>query len=194
MPTGIGSAREPLRDETTREQPNLLHEVPDFSLVLGGPLFQLLRKSHLEGDAMEMLHRRIIAAIAITSFPLLLLSMLGSTFGTAGRLSFFRDIEVQVRLLLALPILIGAELLVHSRLRPMVRRFVEWRIVLPEDIALFRGAVDSATRIRNSVPVELSLVAAVYIFGLWFWGGRNELGLATWYALPGGRWNLTPAG
>ena len=41
-------------------QPNLetqSGEPEDFSLVLGGPLIQLLRKAHLEGDALELLHR-----------------------------------------------------------------------------------------------------------------------------------------
>src|SRR6266542_98578 len=33
---------------------------PDFSLVLGGPLFQLYRRAHLSGDALELLHLRIL--------------------------------------------------------------------------------------------------------------------------------------
>jgi hypothetical protein len=33
---------------------------PDFSLVLGGPLYQLWRRSRLSGDTLELLHRRII--------------------------------------------------------------------------------------------------------------------------------------
>ena len=92
------------------------------------------------------------------------------------------------------PVLIGAELLVHSRIRLIVRRFVEWRIVLPDNIPLFLKAIESAVKIRNSVLVELTLLAIVYIFGLWAWSGRAALGVATWYALTGGRWNLTPAG
>ena len=36
-------------------------EAADFSLVLGGPLFQLWRRSRLVGNALELLHRRIIA-------------------------------------------------------------------------------------------------------------------------------------
>ena len=59
---------------------------------------------------------------------------------------------------------------------------------------LFHKAIDSAVKIRNSIPVELALVAAVYTLGLWAWSSRTELGLVSWYALPGGRWNLTPAG
>src|SRR5262249_13563743 len=35
---------------------------------------------------------------------------------------------------------------------------------------------------------------AAYTLGLWFWNGRSGLTFATWYARPGGRWNLTPAG
>ena len=35
---------------------------PDFSLVLGGPLYQLLRGTRLTGDTLQLLHRRIIVA------------------------------------------------------------------------------------------------------------------------------------
>ena len=88
-------------------------EPEDFSLVLGGPLFQLLRKAHLEGDALELLHRRIIASVVLTWFPLLILSLLSGVTSGAGSVSFFHDIEVHARFLIALPVLIGAERLVH---------------------------------------------------------------------------------
>jgi hypothetical protein len=165
----------------------------DFSLVLGGPLFQLLRKAHLEGDALELIHWRTLASIAITWIPLLVISAITTGVGSNTQISFVRDIEVHARFLLALPILIVAELLVHSRTRPLVRRFLEWRIVLPKDKALFQKAVESAIKIRNSVFVELALLVAVYTLGLWFWSYRSDLG-PNWYGLPGGKWKLTPAG
>jgi sterol desaturase/sphingolipid hydroxylase (fatty acid hydroxylase superfamily) len=168
-------------------------EKEDFSLVLGGPLFQLLRKAHLEGDALEMVHWRILVSILITWFPLLILSAVDTGIGGPDQISFFHDIEVHVRFLVAVPILIAAELLVHYRTRPLVRRFLEWRIVLPEDKALFQKAVVSAVKIRNSVYVELALLAVVYSLGLWYWSLRGDLG-SSWYELPGGRWRLTPAG
>jgi len=169
-------------------------EPEDFSLVLGGPLFQLLRKAHLEGDALELLHRRIIASVVLTWFPLLILSIFSGVVRGSGRVPFFHDIEVHARFLVALPILIGAELLVNSRIRPAVRRFVEWRIVLPEQRPAFHKAIESALKIRNSIIVELALIAMVYTVGLLVWSSRTELGLVTWYVLPGSRWNLTPAG
>ena len=169
------------------------NENEDFSLVLGGPLFQLLREAHLNGDALELVHWRILVAILITWVPLLVLSALGTGIGGAGQISFLRDIEVHVRFLVSLPILIGAELLVHSRTRPLVRRFLEWRIVPLEDKSRFQNAIASAVRIRNSIYVELALLAFVYTFGLWFWNARGDFGV-NWYETAGGKWKLTPAG
>src|SRR5690242_17256946 len=190
----MATPRQSLPQDTCTEKQDSLQGVPDFSLVLGGPLYQLLRRAHLEGDALEMLHRRIIVSVLLTWFPPLLLSTFGAEGGAGGRISFFRDIEVHSRFLLALPILIAAELIVHLRIRPLVRRFVEYRIVLPEHLSQFKKAVGSALKVRNSVAVELALLAMVYGLGLWLWSGRGELGLEAWYSLPGGRWKLTPAG
>jgi len=120
--------------------------------------------------------------------------MFASPPGGAGRLSFLRDIEVHTRFLVALPVLIVAELLVHSRIRPAVRCFVERRIVRPQDLPRFDGAIESAVRLRNSMPVELGLLLIVYILGLWLWNSRVGLNTSTWYANSGGHWNLTLAG
>jgi len=57
-------------------EPAILQEAPDFSLVLGGPVFQLFRRAHLSGDAMELLKRRVIVITTIAWLPLLVLSCL----------------------------------------------------------------------------------------------------------------------
>lgn len=178
---------------TTLTEPRSLEQPHDFSLVLGGPLFQLLRRAHLEGNHLELLNRRLLIITLVAWLPLLLLAALASP-GSISRLSFFHDVEVHVRFLIALPVLVAAELLVHSRIRPVVRRFVERRIVLPKDLPRFDNAIASAIRLRNSIPTEIALVLCVYTFGLWFWNNRIALDTPTWYALPGGRWHLTPAG
>jgi hypothetical protein len=195
----IGSKPHRYGDNTIRKahtvtEPYFLEQLPDFSLVLGGPVFQLFRKSRLAGDSLELLHRRLITITLVAWLPLLLLTTVGSSRGNLGRLSFFHDVEVHVRFLVALPVLIAAELIVHSRIRLVVRRFAERRIVLPQDMPRFHSAIESAVRLRNSVALELVLVLFVYTLGLWIWNGRVGLETATWYGLPGGRWSLTPAG
>jgi hypothetical protein len=173
---------------------NLLEDPPDFSIVLGGPVFQLLRRAHLEGDHLELLYRRMVFFIGITWLPLFLLATVGPFAGSAGRLAFLRDIEVHARFLVALPAFIAAELVVHSRMLPVARRFVERRIISLDDLPRFYRAVESAFSLRNSIPLELGLFGAVYTFGLLFWHNRFGIEVPTWYAMPGGRWNLTPAG
>jgi hypothetical protein len=168
----------------------------DFSLVLGGPLFQIYRRAHLTGNALDLLHRRILVITFFAWFPLLLLSFLdGNALGGPTKIAFLRDIEVHVRFLIALPILIAAELVVHLRIGPVARRFLERRIVVPEDRPKFVAAVKSALRVRNSVAVEVSLLILVYTLGVWIWRSQVSLGSATWYAMPvGTRLHFTWAG
>ena len=169
---------------------------PDFSLVLGGPLFQLFRRTHLCGEGLERLRRRILSVATFTWLPLLLLSVIeGHALGGSLNISFLRDIEAHVRFLIALPALLGAELVVHIRLGSVVRRFVEGNIVVAEDRPKFDAAVKSARRVRDSVAVEMGLLILAYTVGIWIWRSEVALGSATWYALPDAmQLHLTKAG
>ncbi len=175
-------------------EPGFLEEPNDFSLVLGGPVFQFFRKSHLAGDGLELVHRRLLTITLIAWLPLLLLGFLGPSRGNLGRLSFLHDVEVHIRFLIALPVLIVAELIVHSRLRVVVRNFVDRSLVLPQDVPRFHDAIKSAVRLRNSIPLEIGLLFLVYPLSCWLWNRRIALDVSTWYANPGGNWHLTSAG
>lgn len=177
-------------------KPAILDENPDFSLVLGGPLFQLYRRAHLSGDALELVRRRVVMIAVVAWLPLLLLSVIGGhALGGTIRVPFLYDIEAHVRFLIALPILVVAELIVHSRIRSAVERFVERRIIVPEDMPRFHAAIDSAMRVRNSVTVEVALLILVYTLGLWIWRSNIATGAASWYAMPeGSQVHLTIAG
>lgn len=186
-----GVAGVPIERETGTPDPY------DFSVVLGGPLFQLVRRAHLSGDALELLRRRLIVIALFAWLPLLILSMLGGrAWGDVVRVPFLIDIEVHVRFLLALPLLILAELVVHQRLRPVVRQFLERNLVPAASRAQFDAAVASAVRLRNSIVAEVMLIALVYLFGMaYLWPRYGALGVPTWYATPaeGGR-HLSLAG
>jgi hypothetical protein len=170
----------------------------DFSVVLGGPLFQIVRKAHLSGTALELVRRRLVVIAAVAWLPLMILTVLsGRAWGGPVRVPFLMDFEVHVRFLLALPLLILAELVVHERMLPVVRQFVERGLIAPAARARFQAAVESAHRLRNSVPAEVLLLAFVYLIGmLYIWPRYAALNVATWYSMPapsGGR-QLSPAG
>jgi len=177
-------------------KPEILDDHPDFSLVLGGPLFQLYRWAHLSGSALELAHRRVVVLAVIAWLPLLLLSVIGgNALGGTIKVPFLYDIEAHVRFLVALPILVAAELIVHSRIRPAVKRFLERGIIIPEDMPRFHAAIDSAMRLRNSLIVEVALVVLVYTFGLWVSRSQIAPEITTWYATSeGSQWHLTLAG
>lgn len=178
-------------------KPEILVKAPDFSLVLGGPLFQLCRRARLSGDALELARRRVLVFALVAWLPLLVLSLIGGhALGGTIKVPFLYDIEAHVRFLVALPILIAAELIVHSRIQSAVKMFVDRAIVIPEDMPRFHAAIDAAMRLRNSRIVELGLLILVYTLGLWVW--RNQIaaaGIGSWYATSdGSQWHLTLAG
>src|SRR5262245_3215163 len=111
-----------MRDATGIQSPSPTtgRDSYDFSVILGGPLFQMFRRAHLSGDALELLHRRIAALTLFAWLPLLILAILGGrAWGDAVQMPFVRDIEVHLRFFVAMPLLILAELMVHQRMRPL---------------------------------------------------------------------------
>ena len=158
----------------------------DFSLVLGGPLFQLFRRARLSGDAMELAWQRSVLIGAIAWVPLLILSMIGGQALSGIRIPFLYDVEAHVRFLVALPLLVAAELVVHSRISPAVNRFIERRMITAEDLPKFYEAIESGKRIRNSIAVELGLIILVYTVGLWVWWTQISISAASWYSGPEG--------
>ena len=166
--------------------PTLLHSTPDFSLVLGGPLFQLLRRAHLSDDAMMLARRRIIVISLVAWLPLLLLSTVeGHVLGGSAVVPFLFDVEVHIRYLVALPLLIAAELVVHRRMRLLISQFVVRRLVPEDAMPRFEAAIASALRLRNSTLAEILLIALVYGVGILIvWRQYIALDTATWYATP----------
>lgn len=154
--------------------------------MLGGPLFQLLCRTHLSGNALELWRQRIVVITLIAWLPLLVLSALqGQAWGRGAVVPFLLDVEAQVRFLIALPLLIVAELVVHQRMRLVVRQFLERDLIPKSALPYFDAAIKSAFRLRNSLIAEILLIGFVYIVGvLLFWRHYVALATATWYALP----------
>lgn len=170
---------------------------PDFSLVLGGPLFQLWRRTRLTGDTLQLLHRRILVLSLLAWAPLFLLTLLEGHFWSGNvTIPLLHDIEMHARLLLALPLLVAAELLVHQRLRTMVGQFLVRGIIPDEARQKFDAALASAMRLRNSVLAEVLLIAFVYIVGMGvIWRTQVALDVSSWYGgTVDGKFQFTLAG
>jgi hypothetical protein len=159
----------------------------DFSLIPGGPLYNLLRRAHLSGDTPTHIRQRALTVMGVAWLPLLVLSMLeGHALRGTISLPFLFDVEAYVRFLAALPLLILAEPIVHRRMRPVAQRFIERELIHPAARSRFEATLASVVRWRNSVVAEVLLITCVYAVGVMtVW--RHFIALsttATWYAVP----------
>jgi hypothetical protein len=140
----------------------------------------------MSGDALELVRQRIIIISLFAWAPLLALSALeGQALGGSAAVPFLQDLEVHIRFLIVVPLLIIAELVVHQRMRLVVRQFLERNLIPESALPRFDAAIASALRLRNSVLAEVLLIAFVYIVGvLIIWHHYTALATATWYAAP----------
>ena len=78
-----------------------------------------------------------------------------------------------------------AELVVHRRMRTVIKLCIERPLVPEGALAPFNAAITSAYRLRNSVLAESLLVAFVYLVGIFVvWRHFVAIDAATWYATP----------
>ena len=175
------------------EEASVKESINDFSLAAGGPMYRLLHRPSLARDGFGLVHRRIALFLLFTWIPLLLLTLLAPH--TRVTLSaFLRDIAVHTRFLVALPILIAAELLMHSRIPGVIRTFVDFRLISSEDMPRLKSAINSTVRLLDSASLELWLLVFVYVLAPWIWNDRATVNVAAWCGSAVDRWQLTPAG
>lgn len=166
--------------------------VTDFSLVLGGPLYQLYLRTRLATPTLSLVLRRIVVLSLACWGPLLVLALFeGHLFGRVS-VPFLVDLGVHTRFLVALPLLIASEVFVHQRIPVILGQFLERGIV--QDRSRFAELVASATRLRNSLFVEVMLL--LFAFGAhWLQSEFLTWGVSTWYAVQtSGETHLTAAG
>jgi len=163
-------------------------QAENFSLVLGGPLYQLWRRTRLAGDGLQLLHRRITTMVLLAWLPLLLLSVAeGPAWGSSVALPFLHDVDLHLRLLVALPLLIAAELLVHARRQLLAGQFLERGLIPDAARARFDAIIASAMRLRDSVAAEVLVIALVYLVGVGLmWHALAGFELTSWYGVSDG--------
>jgi hypothetical protein len=150
----------------------------------GGIFLRLMQWTGLSGDTPYKIRRRITVIALLAWFPLLVLSAWeGQMLGDTIAVPFLFDINVHIRILIALPLLIIAEVAVNRRMPMILRSFRERHLIPERSIAQFDSAIKSSSRLVNSVVPELILIALVYGFGIMIvWQNYLVLDVATWYA------------
>jgi len=135
----------------------------DFSLVLGGPLYQLLLRLRLVRPPLQLLYRRLILSPLLAWVPLLVLAVIDGRATGRVAMPFLSDIGIYARFLVAMPLLILAEPFVHYRLRNVILQFDARRVVPPVAEPGFDAAVASAMRLRDSMIAEAVVLFLAFV-------------------------------
>jgi hypothetical protein len=166
----------------------------DFSIVLGGPIYQLYLKTRLARPGFELLKRRLVGIPLLSWLPLLVLAIAGGVAVRNVDVPFLSDIGVHARFLGSIPLMIIAEVVVHRRIGAIVRQFEDRGLIAPKDEQRFEEIAASAKRLRNSVTAEV--VQLVLAYALHFmWAQAVSTRGTTWVgSVVGGDYQYTAAG
>jgi hypothetical protein len=160
----------------------------NFSITRGGPLHSLLVRLGQAGDGRRLVLRRALAVVLITWLPLLLLSLVqGLAWGKAVKIPFLRDLAINVRLLIAAPILILSESRIDRRWRNLVLEFLRTKLVSRRNLPAFEDVLLRTTRWRDSVLPEVLLAFVAFVPSLFI--VKTELlmsGISSWHTLDTG--------
>jgi hypothetical protein len=165
----------------------------DFSITRGGPLHRLQVRLGQAGDERQRVVNRALLVVLATWLPLFVLSLVqGQAYGTQVKIPFLDDCAVNVRFLIAAPILILAESGIDRRWQTLVLHFLKSKLVGEEQLPAFEAVIERITRLRDRILPEALMLVAAFLFSALF---RTELlmsGVSNWHATSTG--SVTLAG
>jgi hypothetical protein len=157
-----------------------VHSGHAFLLMEGGPLYRLEKRMGLMKQNAPFAIARATIAVLITWLPLLILSALqGRATGHAVTMPFLRDFSAHTRFLLALPLLLAAEVVLGPRIAEAAGHFITSGVVGERDYQKFDSYVDATLRARDSVLAEMMILVISYLTTLY---ASNATGIhvSTW--------------
>jgi hypothetical protein len=142
------------------------------------------------------LRRDLFVVVGVAWLPLLVITLIEGRAIDGVREPFLEDLNAQVRLLVALPLLVVAEPLIHCRSRYLVGPFLERHLVDPDDEPRFHAFVGQAELLRTSALMAIALAIVTTVLSGWIWHQKWSLRSGVWYvsANPNGRVSLTVGG
>jgi len=131
----------------------------ETSLVRGGPFYRAQEAVRLLTPERWNLGRRILLAIGIGWLPLVLITLL---FRREMIRSLLTDYMINVRMLIAVPILLIGQVLMEHVLRIIVRHIHSAVLLLPAEETKEHLTILKLIRLRDSIVAEGVIVAIAY--------------------------------
>jgi hypothetical protein len=158
-------------------------EFPELSLMEGGPGDVLMKRLRLIRPELGAASARTAIILAAVSWlPLLMFSLIGGLALGGAAIPFLYDIAAYVRFLVAVPILILAEIPIGKRLRAVGKHFLNAGLVRAEEQKQFASYAVDTVRFHDSRVAEFILLALAYISTYFALSKVSFQGGSTWFA------------
>lgn len=153
----------------------------DFSPLAGGRAHRVLARAGFDrGDVRGVARTAAIVAV-VTWGPLAVLAAAQGVFlADTVTVSFARDLATHVRLLVAVPLVLLADIVVGPQLTRTVRQLIEARLVSSDDAPRLEAALDEVLRRRDSDLAEVALTVLAYTFAWNATAMQASTGVSTW--------------
>jgi len=139
----------------------------DLYIERGGPAYRLMQRMGLIRGEDPSVRRRVVVFLAVTWLPLLIFAVWeGLAIGPTSRESFLLDFATFARFLIAVPLLVVAEVVIGPRMTSAGLQFVRAGLVRPADYPAFEQAIRRVVRWRESLWAELVLLGMALV-GAW---------------------------
>jgi hypothetical protein len=132
----------------------------EVSLVRGGPFYRGQEATRLVTPERWNLGRRIALSIGLTWAPLVLITLLSKPHAIGGLL---KDYTINVRLLMAIPVLLIGQVVMENAFRTIVRHIREAKLLAGEEQARMDLTISNLIRFRDSVIPEIVILIAAYL-------------------------------
>jgi hypothetical protein len=139
-------------------------QFPELSLMKGGPGDALMKKLRLiRPEFGSASARTAISLAALTWLPLLVFSSIEGLALSGAKIPFLYDLAAHARFLIAVPILVLAEIPIGRRLRAITMHFLDAGLVCEGEQKQFATCVFDAARLYDRRLAELILLALASI-------------------------------
>jgi hypothetical protein len=169
-------------------------EFPELSLMEGGPGEALMKKLRLIRPELGAASARTAVILAaLTWVPLLVFSFIEGLALGGAKIPFLYDLSAHVRFLVAIPILVLAEIPIGRRLRGIGKHFLNAGLVRAGEQNRFASHVIDTVRFNDSHLAEMTLLAFTYITVYFALSKTSLQSGSTWFQ-PSQNTGLSPVG
>jgi hypothetical protein len=158
----------------------------DFSVVEGGPTYRILLQLGLLKRETQTIYRTAIAFALVSWLPLAVLSAIqGLAIGKTVAIPFLYDIAAYTRFLIAVPLLVIAEVVIGAHLAEVAAHFISSGLVPEDEYPSFNAAAKDCMKQRDSAANEAIVLLLSYASAVIFMWTFSP-GVSTWRSVPSG--------